>query len=393
MSTRDAEDGPAGEKPRREPAERLLRLVVGVLAAVALTLAAVLALLLKPSPKPPGHAAPEAGCPIKPVRSIYGFGSAKGQSLSQPQAVTFDRAGNLWVADTGNSRVLVFTPEGRLVREIGPRNGPGRLWAPFGITADPAADRMYVADYRGRAVLIYSSGGQYLDRLPAADQDPAIFGSEGFSPYEARPHKGKVVVASGNGLYFFDRHGRVVAHWGAEWRGRGLKEFNFPNSFVVDPKTDRFYVTDTGNRRVMALDSAGRVLWISGLPDVEGKIVGFWQLPRAIALGSDGRLYVVDIFRYQEKCAGVGHIVVLSSDGRLLSEFGRAGPQEDAFNFPERIALGPDGLVAVADRENNRVLLFRLGPLPPPTSEEAASYRGSLWRAEGEGKSAAKPSR
>lgn len=66
---------------------------------------------------------------------------------------------------------------------------------------------------------------------------------------------------------------------------------------------------------------------------------------------------------------GTGHILVLSSDGGLLSEFGRARTNDGDFRFPEQLASGPNGLWAIADRENNRVVLFTLSKLYPKVDD------------------------
>ena len=108
-------------------------------------------------------------------------------------------------------------------------------------------------------------------------------------------------------------------------------------------------------------------------------MTGFWQLPRGITLGPDGNLYVVDTFRFDREGVGTGHIVVLSPRGELISEFGRYGLGDDDFDFPEQIAVRADGLFAIADRENDRVLLFRLeGSLPTPDVKEAKAYEDAL---------------
>jgi DNA-binding beta-propeller fold protein YncE len=292
-------------------------------------------------------------------------------------SVAYDRSGQLWISDTGNSRVLVFSTGGALIHRLGEEEGPGKVYAPYGIVADPTRDRMYVADWTGRVVQMFTTNGSYIGHLPADDQKLKVFGPNGFSPYDVDVVNGRVVVSSNDGLYFFDSTGHVVARWGGEGRGSPPGSFNFPDSFTIDRETGNIYVADTMNRRVVALDKDGRVLWTSGLPDFAGKIKGFWQLPRSITL-EDGKLFVVDTFRFDDKGIGLGHIVVLGTDGTLLSEYGKAGTEEDSFNFPEGMTVNGDGLWALADRENHRVVLFTLTPIPPPEDLELELYRKSF---------------
>jgi hypothetical protein len=76
---------------------------------------------------------------------------------------------------------------------------------------------------------------------------------------------------------------------------------------------------------------------------------------------------------------GAGHMVVLSPDGELLSEFGRTGYQDGSFSFPDHLTFDSKDLWAIADRENNRVVIFRLHtPYPPPNEIEASKYEGMV---------------
>ena len=228
---------------------------------------------------------------------------------------------------------------------------------------------------------MFTSDGRFTRAFPVADEDPLKFGPNGFTPYEIQVNGSQIVASSNNGLYFFDSDGYAVDRWGGEAPGEQPGEFAFPDAFVVDQTTGNVYVTDTLNKRVVALSADGEVLWIAGTPDRGGETTGFWQLPRAITIGPDGNLYVVDTFRANPNCNGVGHIVVLSPDGDLLSEFGPVGSQEGSFSFPEKIAVAPDGRFAIADRENNRVQIFTIdGTLPPPDSLEVDLYESSFQR-------------
>lgn len=363
---------------------RLLWFVLALLVVGAITLLGLLIWLLRPSPA----AAPTAqgGYPIEVVTTIYGYGTEPGEVVRTPLGVAFDDAGNVWISNTGQSRVEEYTSDGGYIRTVGEEEGEGKLYAPYGIAVDTAGGKVYVADYAGRAVQVYSTEGGFVDHFPADDQKLDVFGPDGFSPYDVELVGGRIVVASNDGLYFFDDSGHVVARWGATFKGKNVRGvdigmFNFPDAIAADPETGRIYVADTLNRRIVALGADGKWLWVSGVPDARGRIQGFWQLPRGMQVGPDGNLYVVDTFRYSAKGMGEGHLVVLSPEGELLSLFGRSGPTDGSFNFPEQLAAGPDGLWAVADRENHRVVIFRLlTPYPEPGNLEAPKYEGMVQR-------------
>ena len=386
------EPGPPTEEEEEERESRkLLIFLVALLAVAAIGLLALLLWLLRPESTPTPAAV--AGYPIDVVTTIYGYGDGPNEFVNWPLGVAFDAQGNVWISNTGEGRVEEYTSDGGYIRSVGVEEDFGKLSAPYGLVVDPTRDAVYVADPRGRAVQIYTaSTGAYIGHLPADDQDMKIFGEEGFTPFDIGLAGGRIVVSSNDGLYFFDTNGHVVSRWGGT---RGRKDasvmgseygmFAFPDSFTTDPSTGRVYVADTLNRRVVALGSQGRWLWSSGQPDKDGVITSFWQLPRGIAVGPDGNIYVVDTFRPDPDGMGTGHIVVLSPEGKLLSEFGRNGSDEGSFRFPEQLARGPNGLWAIADRENNRVVVFRLiTPYPEVTDIYAGRYPKTFQDLNGE---------
>ena len=369
------EEGPS--TPEERGGRRLLGLLLAVLFVAAVGLLVLLYFLLRPRLGPEASEGP-GGYPIRVQTIIDGVDSE--DRFVTPLGVAFDQDGNVWISDTGNGRVGVFAEDGDLVRVLGSEEGPGRMFAPYGIALDDERGRAYIADWGGGRVHIFSTTGAYIGEFPADDQHLGVFGPNGFSPYAVQVSGPRVFVTSNDGLYVFDDEGHVVERWGRKSRGGGLGMFNFPDALAVDPATGRTYVADTMNRRIVAIDADGRWLWVSGTPDEASSITGFWQLPRGVAVGPDGNLYIVDTFRFDEDGVGTGHIVVLSGDGELVSEFGRVGVADDELSFPEHIAVRPDGLFAIADRENNRVLLFRLDPLPLPDQKEASTYEGSVVR-------------
>jgi DNA-binding beta-propeller fold protein YncE len=83
-------------------------------------------------------------------------GSGPGQ-FAEPWGVDVDAEGNVYVADTFNSRVQVFTGDGTFVTEWGSRGfGLGQFNQPQGIAVD-GAGRIYVADSFNGRIKIFGS--------------------------------------------------------------------------------------------------------------------------------------------------------------------------------------------------------------------------------------------
>jgi len=342
---------------------RLMYFLLGLLGIAAIALLVLLFSLLRPKSAPPTNAA--EGYPIIPVRSLLANGGNLSDLISKPLGVAFDPQGDVWVADTGKGRVIQFGEDGSTKQVIGTTD-PGRLVSPYGIAFDPSLERVYVADFAAGKIQVFKTDGSYVTTFPNAKQDMKVFGKQGFFPYDIKVINNRIVASNSNGLFIFDTEGNVLGQWGTEGTGTGYSQFNFPDAFAVDPSLDRIYIADSLNRRVVAVNSDAMVQWTSGSPDQSGKSTGFWQLPRGITVGPDHNVYVVDTFRTTETGMGDGYIIELSSDGKLLSAFGRYGEEDDSFSFPEHIDYNGDGLWAIADREHNRVLLYTLAPLPEP---------------------------
>lgn len=305
-----------------------------------------------------------APTPTKPMQflfSVYG--------LSRPLGVSTDKDANIYVSDTGNNRVLVFDKRGNYVRRIGSDKKPTKLYAVYGSVVNDKKGRIYICDWTFRVVHIFTTKGKFVGRFP---KDPfgREYGPLGFTPYDIDLFKGKLYVTSNDGIYTFSEKGKLIDHWGQ--KGRDLGSYDFPNGIAIDKKRGEIYVSDTLNRRLVALTPKGKIRWVVGKPDVEGKIVSFLGLPKGVEIDPEGRIYVTDNFHHQ--------IIIIRRDGKLLSAVGSRGVEDAKFNFPEGIAITADGVIYVADRQNGRVQALRVGLFPRPSSDLARKYRESFQK-------------
>ena len=96
----------------------------------------------------------------EPVRSMTRFGD---ETLKNPTDIRLGPAGNLYIADNGNKRVLVVTAEGDLVRVIEPLNEKGKALLKSCKGVYVGADlTVYIADENGRAVYQVDQDGNVL---------------------------------------------------------------------------------------------------------------------------------------------------------------------------------------------------------------------------------------
>jgi DNA-binding beta-propeller fold protein YncE len=143
-------------------------------------------------------------------------------------------------------------------------------------------------------------------------------------------------------IVVLDPQGRVLRSF-----GRGLFEYAHTvrldpegNVWAADAMTSMVYKFSPEGERLLTID-------VGDVPDIE-------RIQRAsadLAFGPGGLVYVADGYAN-------GRVVVFDAQGRRVREWGQRGRAPGQFNLPHGIAVGPDGTVYVADRENGRIQLF-----------------------------------
>lgn len=227
-----------------------------------------------------------------------------------PSAVFFDFEGKRYVVDTGNNRLLIYSPGGSWLETIG-EGGSYALNTPHDVFVD--ADRIYIADTFNDRVLILNRSTRRLMSVLGLEQAG-----------ESKLVRPMGVWVHGNRLYVVDHsrtggdnYGRVAvfqltdfSFLGAAGRGAGGVFLNFPEGLAVD-FLGRIYVADTGNNTV-------RIFWpdfspMLSLGDANSADFNF-SSPRDVFVAR-GKLYVVD--------AGHGRVLIYN-----MSEISTTTPDE-----------------------------------------------------------------
>lgn len=223
----------------------------------------------------------------------------------KPSGLTFDRQGNLLVADTHYYRVLFYTPDGRLLtdRTIGGTlgSGPGQ----FGFVTDAIQDSQgnyYVAEY-----------GDY-DRIQKFTSD---------------------------GKYLFE--------WGGHGEAPG--QFIRPQNLEIDQQ-DHIWVADACNHRIQVFDATGDSAKLLAVWGEQGSQPGQLSYPYDLVLDGAGHLYVCEF--------GNHRVQKFTLDGQSLGVWGSAGRRDGELDHPWAIARDSRGRIHVLDTYNHRVQRIRL---------------------------------
>ena len=134
-------------------------------------------------------------------------------SFYGPRGVAFDKsAGELYVTDTGNKRVVVYDKNGQFKRQFGSGGkGQGQFDEPDGITIGPDG-RVYVADLHNRRVEVLDKQGVYQREIAVPSWKDAILSE----PYLAFGPSGDLFVSDpvNNAVLRFDKDGNQVGSLG-----------------------------------------------------------------------------------------------------------------------------------------------------------------------------------
>lgn len=181
------------------------------------------------------------------------FADTKGAPDGQPgtfwgpRSIAVDSKGNVYVTDTGNKRVEVFTPDGTFVRQFGQAGlAEGQFQEPVGIAID-ANDNVYVADTWNRRVQKFDSNLDFVKEWPIVGWDSQSVVNK---PYLIVDDKNHVFVTDPEGyrVIEFDTNGNFIATFGQF--GTDTSSFNLPTGIAVD-KQGNLFVADAGNQRIV----------------------------------------------------------------------------------------------------------------------------------------------
>lgn len=275
-----------------------------------------------------------------------------GERLSKPYAVAVYR-GRIFVSDTVLRHVTVFdVPRGRVTR-IGDTDGEGDLIKPIGLDVD-AAGRLYVADIGSRCVMVYDAAGKFLRRI-GSDKWFLRLSSVTVDPGGTRVYAVDIggVSSDQHRVRVFDavsgEHLRDIGK-----RGSGPGEFNLPRDLAIG-RDGRLYVVDGGNFRVSVFDRNGQFLKSFGRI---GKQYGQFARPKEIAVDRDGNVYVVD--------TAFGNFQIFNPEGELLLFVGDRSERDSPARYmlPSGIAVDEDGRVYMVDQWFRKIEVFRPAHVP-----------------------------
>jgi DNA-binding beta-propeller fold protein YncE len=206
------------------------------------------------------------------------------EHLKTPHGLRIDKDDNVWVTDIGNHQVLKFDASGKLLLALGKKGeagaGPDHFDRPTDVAVAPDGT-FYVSDgYGNSRVLKFSRDGRLLRQWGKKGNGEGEFDLPHAVCLDA---KGRVYVGDreNNRVQVFDADGQFLAVWNESGAPFGL--------FLAG---DRLFVADGRANWVKVLDGEGKPLGRFG---EKGDGPGQFRMPHMLCVDSRGAVYVAEV--------------------------------------------------------------------------------------------------
>ena len=163
-----------------------------------------------------------------------------GKPLRSPDDLVLASNGDLYIADSGNGRIVHTTAEGKFISQFGAKGkGPGQFTLAHGLAIDPQ-DRIYIADRGNNRVEAFSPAGDFLSEWSG-------FGN----PFCLMAWKGEIFVSEGERHQIIElgQDGKVIRTWG----NPDLLKLPHMMDYGAD---GTFFVTEVDGKRVQMFKTA-----------------------------------------------------------------------------------------------------------------------------------------
>ena len=313
-------------------------------------------------------------------------GPAASAQLNTPFAVAADNSGNVYIADSNNSRVRRVAPNGTITTVVG--NGDFNFYGDAGLATNAALNRPTGVALDGSGNLYVADSGNHRVRKVGANQvistlagggtgdgGPASFAGLNSPGATAKDSAGNIYVADSwyhrirkiapNGL-ISTVAGTGIAGFSGDAGPATAAALNFPRGVAVDTNGN-LYLADASNNRVRKIATNGIITTVAGggccsLGDGGPATSGELSNPTSVAVDVSGNIYIADTSHERVRLVSTsGTITTLAGTGSS-GYSGDGGPATSAqLNNPCGVAVEPSGGLYIADNNNQRIR-FVAGP-------------------------------
>lgn len=283
-----------------------------------------------------------AGDSNRPEAVWGGLGVTQAK-FRKPRAMAIDDQSNLYIVDM-TGRIQVFTADGEYLRSW--RTPTIENGKPSGLSFDRDGNLM-VADTHYFRVLRYTKEGKPLKDLTIGGVCGHGPGEFNFVTDAVQDSRGNIYISEygeHDRIQMFSREGQFLCQWGSS--GSEPMQFIRPNSLAIDEQ-DRLWVADACNHRIQVFEIENNEPRLVSIWGEEGVAPGQMRYPYDLTFDPEGNLIVAEF--------GNHRVQKFSRDGKSLAVWGAAGRDAGQLQQPWAVVADPDGRVHILDTYNHRV--------------------------------------
>lgn len=99
----------------------------------------------------------------KKLVNLIGHTGVENGEFNRPEGISVDAAGRIYVADSCNHRIQIFSPDGKFLRTYGkPGRGVGEMSYPYDVRLDKEGNQ-YVCEFENSRIQIFDTNGQSVE--------------------------------------------------------------------------------------------------------------------------------------------------------------------------------------------------------------------------------------
>ena len=272
-------------------------------------------------------------------------GPASVAQLCQPTGIASDTAGNLFVADSANSRIRKVTPDG-IIATVAGKGSPEDAW--------PTGDRGVAA-----------SAGLYLPSNVAVDQQGDLFLADTYMGFLSSSQVVRKISPSGiittvAGLPCYDEVPGEPPLCGADGTTATKTFLGGPLSLAMD-MSGNLLIADGYSQRIRRASSDGAIIMVAGNGQSpfsgDGGPANSAQLasPDGVALDGAGNLLIADYANNRIRKVSPDGIITTQAGNGAYGSSGDGGPAAIAQMAPLRLTLDGTGNLFFFDVPNRDI--------------------------------------
>jgi len=316
------------------------------------------------------------------VAGWSGDGSrAPAAQIDYPAGMAFDRAGALYVADSGNNAVRKLYADGTIGTVLG-RNPGTPLYNPLAVAVDPAGT-LYVGDSTFM-VRAFTTAGRWIGYagtgVPSFSGDGGSAASAALNSVNdlAADLNGNLFIADGVRLRRVDPVGNIVTvagdgyvHSVGDGGPATMAQLYQPSAPTLD-SAGNLFIADSGTERVRQVIRDGTVTTLAGTGAAargaaDGSPAGSVALntPMGVAMDSSGNVLVADTYNHRVVMVTPARAIrTVAGTGTSGASPDGTGPLVAQLRAPRAVCADRSGnlygTLYIVDTSNHRVL--RLAP-------------------------------